>query len=124
MRNKMMHGMRSSETNNHMANVLREEKGDLAGEPTSMKEAMDLTEVIKLEEGKHERFQLIMQQIKKQRAVNFKSYRQNNASRLRNQEIARKSQQQWLNDYDATPKRKQAVRNSGQAEQLLNLWRS
>ena len=53
--------MRSSETNNHMANCLRDEKGDLAGEPTSMKEAMDLTEVLKLEETKQERLQLIKQ---------------------------------------------------------------
>ena len=57
----MMHGMRSSETNNHMANCLRDEKGDLAGEPTSMKEAMDLTEVFKLEETKQERLQLMKQ---------------------------------------------------------------
>ena len=51
----MMHGMRSTEHNNRMANCLKEEKGNIEGEPMSMRDVLDLTEVNKLTDTKTER---------------------------------------------------------------------
>jgi len=58
-----------------------------------MRDMFDMTEIVKLDEGKSERIRLLRQALKKQRNINFKNYRQNNTSRLRAQEISRKTQQ-------------------------------